>query len=588
MKTRPRPGRTRLAKAAALAKQDNRVARAVDALATHLADKKAVPEPLLADFGDFTDQELVAIWVLAYARAKADEFDMNHLMRKLDMTRPVLAYPRKTDRALDLFRTLREPELLELWGRWNGRTGSRGRDPGYLAKALLVVTAELGKSPYLECNYEILTGEPARVDENDRITRPEDRVPTRYELVFDWIEHEAAARVGRRPQAFGLKAYEKACEQIGLIVNQVRNPGALTTDICVGTNVEALRWLSVTYPDVCRRLALDAVFVKGWVPQVGRRSAEREAQIRKRAPNASPRTHRRRDGKSEFLGRGYWLYVLTDIATGLPVVWGLYPGGDSNYGARALRYLLNDLHERWPDCPTTHIVADREWDTREAIADCALRFGIHLIVDRDDEPDDDEVRPGNKGPKRYTLDRFDYPDIGWYDRVGNSFCPHHDGDVFLKRTGVNFVHPERRRELGLRPGEAAPENLFRIRLACPHPDCAGSVKNRQLHMAVDWAALSAYPHTRLGGRSDFHAERLALYARRNGCAEGLFSSLKAAHKLVGSGVDRTRTANEATLETLLNLALLLRTGFVVAHERIEQGAPARPPDDLLTALAAAR
>jgi len=89
-------------------------------------------------------------------------------------------------------------------------------------------------------------------------------------------------------------------------------------------------------------------------------------------------------------------------------------------------------------------------------------------------------------------------------------------------------------------------------------------------MELDWAALSAYPHTIDGGRDDRHAFRLAMYARRNSC-EALFGALKVGHKLGLDGADRTHTDNESTLETLLSLGLLLRTAFAVAYERTEQG-----------------
>jgi hypothetical protein len=105
-------------------------------------------------------------------------------------------------------------------------------------------------------------------------------------------------------------------------------------------------------------------------------------------------------------------------------------------------------------------------------------------------------------------------------------------------------------------------------------------------MHHNWAALSAYPHTSDGGRGDLHAERLAFYARRN-MIESLFGALKIAHKLGLESADRTHTPNERTVETLLSLALVLRTALVTAQERIRQGAPAELPPDLVARLDAA-
>jgi hypothetical protein len=57
--------------------------------------------------------------------------------------------------------------------------------------------------------------------------------------------------------------------------------------------------------------------------------------------------------------------------------------------------------------------------------------------------------------------------------------------------------------------------------------------------------------------------------------------LKLGHKLGLEGAYRTHTANEATVETLLSLALILRTAVVTADQRILHGLmPADPPPDL--------
>lgn len=49
----------------------------------------------------------------------------------------------------------------------------------------------------------------------------------------------------------------------------------------------------------------------------------------------------------------------------------------------------------------------------------------------------------------------------------------------------------------------------------------------------------------------------------------------------------THTDNEPTVETRLSLGLLLRTAFVVAHERAQQGVGIiDPSDDLVAALEA--
>jgi hypothetical protein len=103
-------------------------------------------------------------------------------------------------------------------------------------------------------------------------------------------------------------------------------------------------------------------------------------------------------------------------------------------------------------------------------------------------------------------------------------------------------------------------------------------------MEYDWSALAYYPHTIETGRPREHAFRLAMYARRNSC-EALFGALKLGHGVGLDGADRTHTDNEPTIETLLSLALLMRTLMVTAGERIRTGLiTADPPPELLRAI----
>jgi hypothetical protein len=207
-----------------------------------------------------------------------------------------------------------------------------------------------------------------------------------------------------------------------------------------------------------------------------------------------------------------------------------------------------------------------------------------------------DKRPSKKGkekePVRFKLHPADEPDIASYDRYGDAFCrhchDHHGNELMLKRKSYEFFSRKKRDAAGMTPGEVAKEGAdFRVFYECTRADCPGA-KKRALHMSLDWAALSAYPHSFEGGGSGaLHAERLALYARRNSC-EALFGALKLGHKLGLDGSDRTHTPNEHIVEALLSLALVLRTAFVVAHERAEQGGPAKPPPELLAAIAAAR
>lgn len=630
MKTRPKPGRTRMAEAAALALKDNRVQRAIEARVKWLKNPSAKPEdePRVWRYGGdsgFNDDEIYAILALSQKEAESGQFDLKQFIKMLDGTTPVLSRPRMTNRPLDLLRMLRQPETSRLWANWNGRTGESAPDPGYFVKALLVCTAALGVSAHFIHNYKELSGEDRHRDKMPPL--PENPVPTRIQVVFDWIERRAARIAGTPPQPFGFKSYGEAMRQCGVIVDVSKNERPLMTEQCVSCNIEMLRWLSVTYPTTCVLLGIDGMLIKAWVPQKGKREdPEEERRIRgPHAPNASARYIPGRNGKPGRFSRGYYLYALVDLATNLTVVWGLWPGGDKNYEVPALRFLLNELFDQWPECPTTHIVADRAWDIRESIRDCAVRFGIHLVVGRDKERADEEeaeaeavneeTTPGasdeapkspprrgqrqtsrrpvtEREPRKNPLNEFDYQDIAAYDRFGNAYCRHccdEDGEPrILRRKSYDFLGPEKRRAAGLKPGDAARDgSAFRVFFECTNPSCPGKARKRAIRMRDDWAAFSAYPHSLKGGRADLHAFRLALYARRNSC-EALFGALKLGHKLGLDGSDRTHTPNELIVETLLSIALVLRTAFVLAHERVQQGGDDDLPADLYEALAAAR
>jgi hypothetical protein len=515
----------------------------------HLRNPLVVAEPPL---DEFTEEEVRAILLVAQKQARTP-FDPAAFVKAMEETAPVLVRPRITDRALDLWRMLSVPEILEeLWPNWNGRVGARGPDPGYLAKALLVLTASLGISAHFDDNYEaLMQAEGAG-----------------FRAVFESVERAGAAATGRKAQPFAAKTYEKACQQIGLITDPLRNPGRLTTEHCLAVNDQLCRTLREIYPEFGVRLGLDTMLVKAWVKQEPRRSPEDERRIRKRAPNATPRLIAGRDGSPKRFARGYYLAALVDLATGVPVSWNLYPAGEGYNDVRTLRYLLSDTFERWEDHPVTHLVADRAWNGSECVGYCATHYGIHLITGQD---------APSLERHRTELSPYESDSIAGFDGRGLVYCRTH-GAVMM-RAGHDFVTPEKRRRSGLKPGEAVHNGGFRLRFVCPIGG-EGCETKPHLHMRRDWNALSFYPHTMDAGRPDLHAFRLAMNARRNQC-ESLFGALKIGHKLGLEGADRTHTATEATVETLFSLALLLRTALVVAHERIQRGEmPDVPPADL--------
>ena len=493
-------------------------------------------EPRLWGF----DPEVVeAIYRLARLK-NGDDFDERQFVRKMRETRPLAVQPRVTERALDLWRTLAQQEILqELWPSLDPRTGSRGRHPGMFAKAFLFSTAALGHSAHLNANHDLLCA--------DR----------RLRAVFAWIEDAAAALSGMKSQPFMPQTYEQTLRQMHAIAER------LPMSVCIETNIRLVKEIHKLLGVKKVRLGIDGTLMPAHVEQIGRRPAEREAEICRVAKNAKPRLIEGRDGAPRRFVRGYYLIAIVDLTTGLPLVWVLWPADADE--AKALKHLLYTLYQQWPDLPALAIVADGAWNENWAAEWCLRNFGLHLIAPRQEA----------QRETRHDISAFDSELISAYYGDGQAICRKHG--VPMIRDG--YQGASRR---GLQPGDAAPANKFRLRYHCPIDSACG---RPGLGMKEHLTALSYYPHSLAAGRSDLHAERLAMEARRNSC-EALFSALQLGNKLGLDGAARTRTAKEPTVEALLSIALMQRSAFMLADLRIQRGLFRDDvPPDLARALA---
>lgn len=169
--------------------------------------------------------------------------------------------------------------------------------------------------------------------------------------------------------------YTKTMEQVEKLVDWRVNRGLITTDDITTVNIRLLKEFAALHPV---RVALDATDISAWVEQLpDQDTPEKERAVRRRAPGASYRVHKRK-GIVVKRFRGYWLFVFVDVATNRPITWCLWPGGEEGASPKAaLRFLLNDLYEKWgDDCPLEVIVADRAWDDAEAVEMCAINYGV--------------------------------------------------------------------------------------------------------------------------------------------------------------------------------------------------------------------
>ena len=122
--------------------------------------------------------------------------------------------------------------------------------------------------------------------------------------------------------------------------------------------------------------------------------SDRDLALRKRTPHAGFRAYSHGKGGKQPIDpnaslksavgqgnskwwRGYYLVVIADHATGLPLVWTLIDAATDE--ARAIVPLLRDLYELWPDIPAKLIVGDSAWDEDEWCRLCEVDYGIHPV-----------------------------------------------------------------------------------------------------------------------------------------------------------------------------------------------------------------
>jgi hypothetical protein len=540
LKSMPRPRQSKLTRVAQLL-EDPLVEKAVAML---LAHQKNLDEPM-PELWRFDDAMQSAIQLLA-ERQKEQPVDEKAFVAAMERTRPLIAQPRVTDPAADLWLMLSLPEVLEMWSRWPTRTGERGRHPGYFTKAFLLTMAGIGLASDYKRAYQQF--------EKD----------SQFAAVFQLVEEKVAASLDRPPEPFGRKSYERTLTQVRLMADP-KSAGVDLMDLCIETNLKLVRSLYELHGVNEARAAIDGNLVEAQVRQVGKRSPEEEAYIRRNAPNAGPRAHVR-DGELTNFVRGYDLVPLASLEFGLPFVWTTI--GADHREEMALKGLLFRLFEQWPSCALTTIVADSKWDQDWASRWCLQNYGVHMVA----------VRQEHLLDVRHELNKFDNPHISHFLGDGTAFCRYHQ--VPLAYKSAELRHQDRSGVL-LMPGEPTPELALRLRYLCP---LCGDKPKSGIHVAEGWAALSYFPHAMRVGRPDLHAERIALFGRRN-AIESLFSALQRRHKQGLEGSGKNGSPHEHALNLRLSIALLMRTALAVADQRIVHGLiPNEPPPELRSRL----
>ena len=470
-------------------------------------------------------------------------------------TRQRFAMPRVRDYVDDLAVMLGQPEVLAcLLGGWaNPPRRSTGPTPSHTgSKGVMLVEAALGISPHTDDNFEYLRGNP------------------KAQEVCAWAMDEAAQLAGEKPLRFRL------ANSTDSVLRHMPNLAATLGRSAMETNVRMLQSLAALYPNmpICETAGIDGTAVAAWIEQTQGFTKDQEALLHSRVPCAGFRFYSYEGGKHDVadgektdakrtkLWRGYFLVVLVDYCTGRPIVWTLVSANSDE--AKTLHELPRVLYELWPDCPLKTIVGDGAWDNEWAHELCEVNYGVHLVARRTTDP-----RMINA---KHDVEKRDSELIDYFDGLGRVFCRAHHKP--LKYVGNGF--PRERAELGLMPGEAAPEAQFRLRFYCEDGCGTPSVQMRR-----HWTALAYYPHTPYGQRKRY-AERQALLDHRNVC-ESLFNALKVGHGIATVGADRLRLNDFDTVHALIDLSFCMGTALMLGHERNKLGvgyATPEPPQQL--------
>jgi hypothetical protein len=486
--------------------------------------------------------ETMAFIIAKEKEGRGERVSLPHLAEALARTAPIYSVERPRESIEAVSGVWSEPLMRDFWAGWStprGARGPAGKDP--FAKAVMATQAMMGMSANMDDALTSLRNMP------------------RLERVFADLE----GRQGATWNPAG--SYSGALRRARRLAPSCLSGGLFT-------NVAMIKEIARLSPGsgVGERLFIDGKLHPAWCQQLSAgagkdKNLEVDAYLRRNTPHAGARAIAGRDGGRGRFARGYYLVILCDQVTGLPVAWVLQDAALDE--APALITLLELLFGLWEDCPAQMIAADSAWDEDWAVRHCAMNYGIDLIARLHDERTETRMLPaGRAGKGAFGL-----------DPEGRIVCGH--------RKALPLSSFERPSRDGLRPGMPTPERSHRIRSNCAHG--GGTACGRcSVAMAEDWSLLTTYPHY-MEGRPDRHAMREAMLSRRN-AIESLNNRLEAGYKQTGEGGDRVRIRDMDTHEALICLSFLSMTALALQTFRARAGADKPRARTLAEALSTRR
>lgn len=541
------------------------------------------------------DEQRLKFIVEEIHRRRGQPMNSRHFERALEKTRPVLAAPISDKPIRDLRdHVFAQPEMRQLWRRWQPDLGARGTMPRAAeAKALMCLLGMTGHSTHINDIHEQLAdNEPMRRFFADleaealRARAPElqDAMPG---STLRPAEREAIQQAmnGNGPAELVLPDYTR----VGGLMKKLATSSALHETW--KANVAMLKALKEIYPEIGTRLMVESTSHPSWSVQKGSAGDDSvEAGRRKHAPDSGFRAIRHtgagkrdlsdtdgaasvaRSGAGKWW-RGWYAQGIFDQATGLLIVGRLFDAAtDEAHGIVPLLSLLFDV---WPELhgEAEMLAGDSAFDEDQVCRLLEVDYGIHPIF------------RWHRGGKK--SDFYDAPAkasrdeaIAGHNIYGQLKCRKHkkllrfegfEGWDGKKRTATGERADKARDGRGpLRPGESAPEHKFRIRAVCPACAMARGSGRLGYRAMFDWSLLTYYPHYD-DGRPDLYAMRMAMLGRVKNQAESYWQRLKSGKKVATNGTDRSRLNDRPRAEMLFALACTSITALTLADQRQQHG-----------------
>lgn len=380
----------------------------------------------------------------------------------------------------------KNPEVQKIFDRLGGKVVAPDRRNVHVDAEI----AAMRRTPFARAIRDVL-GAPTTGKQVDRR-----KVVSLYErMIYGWDEPEIKTLHNDlcKPSPTTNFVYEgvqdcdegQDMETIRKMFARMLSRHAGSADALIDQNLAIIKELAKTNPEIGKHCAVDGTIVPGAFDQRAAPSGTLQERVLLRGKAAGPIWH------GDDFARGWYCVVITDIASGLPLVWRNFKGAQLK-GSDVAK-LVGDLQTRWEECPIETLVGDSEFSKSGELSK-------ELVFCHDVQP----IFPLRENSPRRSP---------YKDSLGTPRCC--DEYMTLERP-KGFVSRKVRKKRDLKPGETS-EETARMVWECDH--CANRAN---LYVTDDPLLHTMYPRR---GTDDRALTRIALMRKRN-IVESTFSQMK--------------------------------------------------------------